>query len=307
MTDLSLIRKEAVSLTRESIEPDARVLVLGATGWFGRTAVALLLGAGIKNLHLVASKTSILGSGSSKLPVYGWNRLDINKFQPTWVLNFAFLTGEKWSATDSALYIDTNRSLTERFRAAASMASVTRAVTVSSGAALYGAKNPYGLLKLEEERVARQLQDSKRHTLILRAWSLSGALVTRPQDYLFSNLILQSFRGDIEINSPRRVFRRYIGVDDFLAVGLSQMRSNDHLEMDSGGQAVEAAELAELIGNPLHRKVIRKTLDENSAPDSYHSDGEQWSSLMRQTNYREASLQEQVDVVREHLSRAFTD
>jgi nucleoside-diphosphate-sugar epimerase len=180
---------------------------------------------------------------------------------------------------------------------------VRAAVTVSSGAAVTGASelpdaetNPYGYLKRVEEILSRSVAGAHEVALVVcRAWSVSGPFVTRPRDYAFSDLILQAAEGRVEIRAAHEVWRRYVGVDDLLAVCVSLALEGWSGDVDSGGPLVEIGELAGQIVAQLHpgARIDRPPLDGSTA-DRYHSDDHSWQQACRRLNHLPASLGEQI-------------
>jgi hypothetical protein len=167
-------------------------------------------------------------------------------------------------------------------------------VNISSGAALGTSENPYGALKLEEERRALELVNNHRSVVVARAWSVSGPLVVRPDRYLFSSLIVQALSGVVSVHSEKEVWRRYIGVDDLLAVAIADAASNRSGVLDSGGPLVEAGKLAHRIADLADATVSSRTLDSSLPPDFYASNNEDWIASTRFHSYVPADLDEQI-------------
>jgi len=120
--------------------------------------------------------------------------------------------------------------------------------------------------------------------------------VTRPRDYAFSDLILQAAEGRVGIRAAHEVWRRYVGVDDLLAVCVSLAIEGWSGDVDSGGPLVELGDLAALVVAELNpgAEIERPSLDD-SPPDRYHSDDQSWQRACRHLNHVPASLEQQIN------------
>ena len=288
---------------KSGIHGSDRVLILGASGWFGRTSLSLLgpIVPPVRLMCVSSSVSSIQAAGDTWSGV-PWNTGNIREFDPTVVLNFAFLTREKWKGPDDAMYEAENHELIKRLSTAASGPSVRLALTVSSGAALElveaaeGSDNPYGTLKRHEESV---LQDSVRADaawVIARGWSFSGAEVLRPAAYLFSDLIMQGSRGQITLRSGRPVWRRYVSVSDYLGACLTRGLKGWSGVIDSGGDLVEASELAHEVSTYFGGVTISRPedFDVTAPPDTYASDNSSWQETLNATGLVADGIRQQI-------------
>lgn len=298
-----LLHPAASRLWASSLRPADRVLVLGATGWFGRTATALL--NSIPHPRMLIASTSrayTVGAGSARAEE--WNREKVRSFEPTVVLDFAFLTRDLVEAMPLEEYVARNEELTKRMLWAASLASVTRVLTISSGAAVFPhdaldgplESNPYGWLKRRSEDALAGLSIERGiATVVARAWSVSGAFVQKPTSYALSDMILQAATGTIRISATSKVYRRYVSVEDLLAVSLANATEPGTMVVDSGGELVEMGELASLVAavvNPAST-ITRPTLGD-SAPNEYFADPAGWDAACSRLSFTPAGLREQI-------------
>ena len=298
------VRAQAVELLGESLSRDDRVLVLGASGWFGRTMLALLSGLGSVQVLALASRARQMPQ-SSRFHVAAWDEYLVESFGPTVVVNFAFLTRDKWAEGHDAEYRQVNELLISRLLWSTRLPSVRAALTVSSGAAVSagsdGDGNPYGVLKAAEERAVLQSVAEHRSVLVARAWSVSGPFVRDPRKYLFSDLILQARAGLVTLRAERPVYRRYVSVDDYLSVCLTRALRGVSGVVDSGGPLVEARDLARRVADRLGAAVEFPNVFDESRPDLYYSDDVGWSEAVAAQGYCPASLDEQIEIVSNHL------
>ena len=271
---------------------DDRVLILGASGWFGRTALSLAgPQSSAERLMCICSRDKTFSARGRTFPGVTWNLGDVRDFDPTIVLNFAFLTREKWGGPADQHYEAINHELIKRLAMAAGLPKVRLALTLSSGAALIDhggpslAENPYGRLKRDEEAILRDSVRPDSAWVIARGWSFSGPEVLRPADYLFSDVILQASRGSIELRSDRQVWRRYVSVEDFLSACLVRGLSGWSGVVDSGGDLIESMELAQRVTKYFQDVKIERSpaFNAEAPPDVYASDNSSWEETLAST------------------------
>jgi nucleoside-diphosphate-sugar epimerase len=298
-----LVSTGARALAAQALGED-RVLVIGASGWLGRTALDLLAPLGLPTLPL-ASRARIIRVGEREIECRVWDEGELAAFAPTVVLDCGFLTRDR--VTDMPLdeYLSANRSLTERLLYATRLPDVRLALTVSSGAAVYPhdaldgpiEDNPYGYLKREaEHRLAQAAAESGAVPVVVRAWSISGAHVQKPQGYALGSMIRDAHSGAIRITARRPVFRRYVLAEELLALGIAE-GSVGPATIESGGELVEMAELAARIAAVVRPDAVisRGEMDPRD-PDRYHSDGQDWERRCQRWDLASAALNRQIEI-----------
>jgi nucleoside-diphosphate-sugar epimerase len=298
-----LVSTGARGLAARALAED-RVLVTGASGWLGRTALDLLAPLGLPTLAL-ASRGRIIRVADREIECREWDQLEVAAFAPTVVLDCAFLTRDRVAGMPLGEYIAVNRSLTERLVYTTQLPSVRLALTVSSGAAVYPhdalngsiEDNPYGYLKREaEQRLARAAGDSGVVSVVARAWSISGAHVQNPQNYALGSMIRAADSGAIRIAARRPVFRRYVLAEELLALGIAEGGVGP-CTIDSGGELVEMAELASRVVRVVHPDALigRGEVDARD-PDRYHSDGQDWDRRCQRWGLASTPLDRQIEI-----------
>ena len=245
-----LVSASARALASQALGND-RILVTGASGWLGRTALDLLAPLALPTLAL-ASRARIIRVADREIECRAWDDREVAAFAPTVVLDCAFLTRGRVADMPLDEYVATNRTMTERLVYATQLPGVRLALTVSSGAAVHPhdaldgpiEDNPYGYLKREAEyRLAEAAAESGAVPVVARAWSISGAHVQEPQGYALGSMIRDANAGAIRIMARRPVFRRYVLAEELLALGIAEGGVGP-ATIDSGGELVEMAELA---------------------------------------------------------------
>lgn len=298
-----LVSTSARALAAQALGND-RVLVTGASGWLGRTALDLLAPLGLPTLA-VASRARIIRVGDCEIECRVWEDREVAAFAPTVVLDCAFLTRDRVADMPLGDYVAANRTLTERLVYATQLAGVRLALTISSGAAVYPhdaldrrvEHNPYGYLKREaEHRLAQAAAESGAVPVVARAWSISGAHVQKPQGYALGSMILAAASGAIRITARHPVFRRYVLAEELLALGIAEGGVGP-ATIDSGGELVEMAELAARIAAVVRPDaVISRDEADPREPDNYHSDGQDWEMRCQRWDLASASLGRQIEI-----------
>lgn len=278
-----------------------KVLVTGASGWFGISAMKLLMQTEAQVMPVSSDGRRVDFKGVS-FDSLQWDQKLIENFQPTTIFDFAFLTREKLRDLPEAEYVDVNHKLMERTFWALRLGSASRVIGLSSGASMNSssarspkARDIYGELKAEyEEKFLEKQNELLFSGKLIRAWSVSGKYCTKPESFAFSSFIEQAQAGKVDILSKRKVFRRYVSIDDVLTVALLSATTEPTV-LETGGELLELGELAEKIVEYLNpNAVIQRTLDLSLEPDSYHSDNTSWKAAIALSNYMETSLANQI-------------
>lgn len=281
----TLVHGSAQHVWDRCLDQSDRVLVLGASGWFGRTASALL-GTGPRPTMFVASTAKDISVGGALIHCERWDEEAVRRFSPTVVIDCAFLTRDLAATMSLDSYVATNEQLTDNMLAAARLGSVGRVVTVSSGAAVYPSDalsapmedNPYGWLKRQaEERLRLLASETGTNAVVARAWSVSGAFVQKPLNYALSDMVTQALAGQIHIRATVPVYRRYVSVEDLLAVSLANATSPGLAVIDSGGPLLEMGELAQAVARVVRPDAaITRAEPREGEADRYVADPTSW-------------------------------
>jgi nucleoside-diphosphate-sugar epimerase len=298
-----LVSASARALAAKTLGDD-RVLVTGASGWLGRTALDLLAPLGLPTLA-VASRARKIRVGGCEVECHVWEDGEVAAFAPTVVLDCAFLTRDRVAGMPLGDYVAVNRTLTERVVYATRLPGVRLALTISSGAAVSPhdaldgrvEDNPYGYLKREaERRLSQAAAESGAVPVVARAWSISGAHVQKPEAYALGSMILAAASGAIRITARHPVFRRYVLAEELLALGIAE-GSIGPATIDSGGELVEMADLAERIAAVVRPDAVisRDEVDPRES-DNYHSDGRDWEKRCQRWDLASASLDRQIEI-----------
>jgi nucleoside-diphosphate-sugar epimerase len=284
---------------------DDRVLVLGATGWLGKTSLSFFSRA----------QTSLLAMASSERTVHFQERTfeiktqnfeEIEDFQPTLVFDCAFLTQNKLTKLGLEKFVEVNLALIGEAKRVQALPSVRKFIAISSGAAQRFAESPnssqssdpYGSLKLQYERVMLNSMDSHENTVMLRPWSMSGPHCG-DNTYALYDFIQQAKTGRIEISSEKLVYRRYTAAEDLIFLGMASEPGSEPL--DSGGEIVELEELAHRVFAALGLPARVKVSPNRMGEDRYYAHNDAFERLANSLEFTPLSLDQQI-LLSSHLS-----
>lgn len=294
---------EAVRLAQKSLTASDKALVVGASGWFGQTATEML--------EILKIPTLLIGSHSREVDIAGvkkdiqvWNFEKVVDFEPTVIIDCAFLTREMVGSVGIDNYIEVNRRLVQQIVDLKHLASLRLVVSFSSGAAeIFRSTNPqksiqddpYGFLKVEQEAVLQsEFEASGADLVIARVWNTSGSLVTKVNGFALSDLVDQALKGHMKVSSNFMVWRRYCMIEEVIAVALNGPQGSERV-FDTGGPLIEIRDLALLIQELVNpNATLELPADSDGIPSKYFSDGESWSRWCNTLNFEPASLDEQI-------------
>jgi len=300
-----LLSKASISLFLNQVVDREKFVVLGASGWLGTTFVALASKAE-HDLLLVGSHSRAVLIDNEEFVVQEYDFEAIERFAPTVLIDFAFLTPEHLESTSEQEYQKVNEMLLQQALNIFALPSVSHGLFSSSGAAVYpkdamlGAysDNPYGYLKRKtEELVIEASERLGKKSIVIRPWSLSGTMVMKEHDFAFSSFVRQSFGEQIQLKSKNQVNRRYVAVEDFLALALAKLFSTSKTSeiLDSGGELISLVDLARKIAKLQdHEVAVVSSQSSKGSSDNYYSDNKKWVNECAVFNFAPETLTEQI-------------
>lgn len=245
---------------------DLGVVVTGVGGWVGQAAVEMLAGALGES---AGERLALFSSTDRRHRLRSGETLACRRLasigelprRPWLFFHFAYATRERVGEYGLAEYIRVNRSITSDVIAGARRVGAAGFLVPSSGAVYSRNRvlesnleaNPYGALKLEDERAFAELaQQLGCRAVLPRVFNLAGPFVNKLHSYALSSLILAAQRGQpLVIRAAHRVVRSYIHVADLVSLGLAVLLQGDGEPISrfdtTGDRAVEIAELANCI------------------------------------------------------------
>ena len=302
------IRREAQELWINNLRPDDRVLVTGAAGWFGRTAIAMTREAGLQLLATGSKDQQIEIDGQSQ-DVHAQSLDVISAYKPTVVIDTAFVTRERLQILGHKAYVETNQKLIDQSLDIAALPSVRKYIGFSSGATMHLAgntsfsleENPYAAQKrIYESKISEIAGALQSDISVARVWSVTGSYCTKPDSFAFTDLITQARSGRIDIRAKHLVYRRYCALEDVLALAMVPSAIEGNPTFDTGGELIELEDLAKLVVELVNPKAeILRQNDPALPSDDYYSDSEDWGALLKSANLSRDSISDQVTRVAE--------
>lgn len=306
------LNPSAQNLANESDLSRERVAILGASGWFGRTAVHLLSANPPPMLLFARSERKIQIQGSTFL-VHVWNKDLIRDFRPSIVLDFGANTINMATKASLQDQRDASAQVLGRLKFVSTLRGLKALVGTSSGAAQH--LTPRGDISefaMEYARHKRDLEEQLLNfrtigglsTILLRPWSVSGGHVVHPAHYALSSFVLSASKSrKISVLATGLTFRRYCAVEELLAITFHKIRrpSND-FTVESGGQKIEILDLASEVAN--HFPGTRVSVSDNRMddPDLYFSDNSRWESSVQASGLTPLPLERQIGNVVQALA-----
>lgn len=299
------LSKSSISLLLNQEIVQQRFVITGASGWLGRTLVALASNFG-HELMLIGSRSRPINVDGNNFMVNDYQLKAVEEFAPTVLIDFAFVTREHLDGMSELEYRQVNEDLIGQALNIFALPSVKFGIFTSSGAAVYPkdallgtySDNPYGFLKRQtEELVFDASERLQKRSIVIRPWSLSGTMVTKEYEFAFSSFIKQSFGDEIHVKSPNPVLRRYVAAEDFLALALAKLFSSPGSSevFDSGGDLISLLELAQKVADlQKHEVSVVSHQSSSEVKDDYYSDDRQWVRECEAFGFVPESLNEQI-------------
>lgn len=231
--------------------------------------------------------------------------------QPSLLLHYAYLTRDKVGLQRLQDYIEANRRISAYVAEHAHRIGAERVLITSSGA-VYNHdrsladdldRNPYGVLKLEDEqRFIRWAESHNAVAVIPRVFNLSGPYINKIGTYALAALILDALAGErMRIKATRPVIRSYTSIAQLVSVSLGLLLEDvtkPFIQFDTAGECeVEIGELAVRINEALGFNIpIERDEIDMSHPDRYVGDGKRYEGLTRRLAVTQDPLATQIHV-----------
>jgi nucleoside-diphosphate-sugar epimerase len=299
----------SISSLQEYSQP--RLLLTGAGGWFGRTALyeyEKLYGPEALRTQVVpfASKARQIDFGSPYGPIEAFDLREISSVSDaSGLLHLAFLTRDRVVDEGLDSYIRINRKIIELVGQVISRFPSIPVITTSSGAsaALDGKApdlegNPYATLKQEEEALWYE-SASGRMVLIFRVYAASGYFMPRPSRFALGDFILQAMKShEIIISAGHVVERSYVHVGSLMRlcwILLEKPLDQGCYNIDACSHRTDLFGLARLVAKVFNILPPKATIDNRLAPDVYVGESSVLLALCHGYGVAIPSLEQQID------------
>lgn len=243
-------------------DPQARLAVVGASGWVGQAFVDQALAGGLvfDRMRLFTRTPRPLAIGGA---VFSTEPLeDATRLGPgRWLVVHAGIIGpDRARGEDHVQARQANDALLAQVLAMMQGADVSRLVMMSSGAAHqtahHTAKPAYAQMKRDHEAVVTAWAAKAAAPLLVpRVFNLGGPYINYARNYALGDFIIGlATEGRIAIGAADPVVRSYVHVLEMAAVLLDMALddSQDGAPFDIGGpETVELGDLAQLVAAGL--------------------------------------------------------
>lgn len=289
---------------------DQRIIITGAGGWLGMATLELLHNALGERF---AQRVRAFGSRDRDIHLRGGvtirqqplSELNGLSYTPSLLLHFAFLTKDRVAGLDEEDYRKANHALSETVHDALDKIGV-KAVFVASSGAAYSAVDPsanaalrlYGALKLDDEaRFANWAESQGRTAVIGRIFNVAGPYINKHQQYALAAFILDAIaERPVRVNAPHRVVRGFVAICELMSLVFATLLDTQAqiLRFDTGGTAMELAEVAEIVAYTLGAAGSVRAAITSERIDNYVGDRAVYEALLAQYAISRVSFDAQI-------------
>jgi nucleoside-diphosphate-sugar epimerase len=297
---LTQVNFESTPLDRSN-----QLVIYGANGWMGRSAVDYLSlfepKIGKERILLIGSKRSRLEINNEIFDVHepneGFDLIQENAI----FLNSAFLRREALQSMTSEAYLTKNKEIIDFAKRTLKLKKLFSFINLSSGAARdldAESKNKsvddYSRLKKSLEIEYSEIGKQSGVPIVnCRIYSLTGKYLNEFKNLALSSFIKQAKTKDrIEVMSPTTK-RTYIDAVNLAGVLFSIASQGKDTSLDSGGTLVTMLELAQNVAMALDKNDLEIVLGEGESPD-YVGDYEYFNQLAFRLNHEIDGIQNQI-------------
>jgi len=287
------------------------VVVTGASGWLGRSAVSVLSGE-FNNYRVIAlSRKNSIYKSTGNIIYMTYDDFLSNNYEITGLVHTAFITKNYIEEIGPLEYVNQNSEIHEWLISFIKMKDPKWTVAISSGATkqyidkveanlALADSDLYGKMKFEEEETL--LGSEIPNVAIGRLWAASGRYMQNHKIYALGQFIEAAISGNnIKIASKDPVYRRYIDAEDFMKVLIMAALDNNRTLFDSGGIPTSIENLANEVANFFNLKTnsefrvefgLEKSTQENS---NYFAKSEEFTKLQQKYEVIDRSIKEQIE------------
>ncbi|MDE1914934.1 MAG: NAD(P)-dependent oxidoreductase [Sphingomonadales bacterium] len=273
-----------------------RIVVTGAGGWLGLATLDLLhkaLGDDFAKRVCAFGSTARVLRLADGTPVLQRPLADMAWLPsaPTLVLHLAFLTKDRADSMDEAAYRAANQAISATVLNALGPIGAIGLFLASSGAAALAddpaasdAMRRYGAMKRDDEiSFTRWADDHQHRAVILRIHNLTGPYMNKPQAYALASFMGDALAGrPIAVRAPRRVVRGYVAIREMMSLVLAMLldESCGVRQLDTGGEPMELAEVAQAIANALPGAQVQRAAITQPQADIYHGNARPYAAAL---------------------------
>ena len=295
-----------MSLANRLLDNFDQIIVYGAKGWFGRSAVSALIqeNPALKDNQIVFIGSKSESGHSVDLPWEIHSSADSLKLVHSNILfvNSAYLRREKLNLMSESEFEAKNQEIMDFGISLIESGKVKTFLNLSSGVASQGTlddldkvKDPYTRSKIKDEAVLMSLCGSMNTNLVnCRIYSMSGKFINE-----FENLALSSFINqaneeskEIVVKSPSTK-RTYVDSIDLARVLLEISAKGGSTFLDSGGALTTLEQVANEIASQSSGAKVIIPSEFKKSPD-YFGDYQRFNQLAAECEVELLDLRDQI-------------
>lgn len=271
-----------MDLTSRLLAEYDQIVIYGAKGWIGRSAVSLLFAnepvLQQEQILFIGSKTELSCETGLPLNVYsaieGAQRIRSRAL----FLNAAYLRREKLAGIEPEEYRRKNNEIISFGLELIKSGRIKTFINLSSGVANQGSvKNfelvtdPYARSKIIGEKLfAEACNSAPTHLLNCRIYNISGKYVNEFNNLALTNFIAQAKQNiqTISVKSPSTL-RTYVDSVDLVLVLLELSLKQGSYQIDSGGDLISLGDLALVVSNISKVSKVEIPTSFEKSPDYF--------------------------------------
>ena len=288
-------------------EDVSEICVVGANGWFGITTLNLLNNIGFKMekvTAIVRHKPADNLWPAAQIRVVSFN--EIEKYRVagnSMIINCTGMNRHQIKSMGAFTYLHKTKMLRESIQLFLLQNSESPSIHFSSGARIKfeNTQDLYAQDKILFENMLDSIKKSVKCIVTARVWSVSGGYLNDPEQYMFSSFVKKAIQNQkIEIQNLN-TFRKYVGIDEVIALTLRQASSSQSILFDTTGILTDPLNLAKELDCTY--SVARNS---PQITDSYYSESKVMLDLFHKYDYSPMDIKGQIDVVKKlFISRGF--
>jgi nucleoside-diphosphate-sugar epimerase len=287
------------------------VVVTGASGWLGKSAVSVLANEFNTYRVIALSRSYSINKSNKDITYMSYDEFANDNSEIIGLVHTAFMTKNYIEVIGPLEYINQNTKIHDWLMNFIKLKNPNWTVAVSSGATKQyidkvEADLPmfdsdlYGKMKLEEEGAL--LGSDIPNVAIGRLWAASGRYMQNHKIYALGQFIESAIdRKNIKIASREPVYRRYIDAEDFMKVLIMAALDSKRTLFDSGGILTTIENLAKEVAKYYNIKDNSKIGIEYGAKKistenaNYYANSEKFLKLQANFKVQERSITEQIE------------
>ena len=294
-------------LTERLFNQYEQVVIYGAKGWIGRSAISILSTQRIdwdeKLILLIGSKSESFISSSQVLQIYSSREAQKYLSKNCIFLNAAYLRSEKLNRYSQKEFIKKNREIIQFGEKILKQNRIRTFINLSSGIVnqtLDLNKNDnlsiYAKCKINDEITIKNVCDSVSSLLInCRIFSLSGRFINEFDNLALSLFIKQALTKPKIISvQSQNTYRTYLDSIDLVKVLFELSLTNSSYTIDSGGSLIKLGQLADKIATIIPDVSVNK-LDIFNKSNDYYGDFENFNKLAAKLGTKLLNIEDQIN------------